>query len=343
MGSPVRPYPAFAWSESRDRRFRECRRKHFLAVYLSHNGWLPDAPAARRLAWALSRAVPSWHVALGTAIHRQVLVCARTCAATGALPPQAVIRNAVRDELNQLHQRTQHGVSAFWRAPRRSPVLADALYGVAPSSEIMDAVRARLEDAVAALVASKDLWDVVRRAGVNGVIGPDPWTSFILGPDNLTVFAAPDLVLRLSEEPAQVWEFKTGRVGDVVDTVLLYALSARECLGIPWFPHAASRYAGRVIRLATSAPAEERAPFAISDHDFEITTARIRESVSAMQALLRDVGQNIPQGIHAFPRTERRWRCGTCVYRGLCEPTTYPLRGVPPVASLAGDTECLAT
>lgn len=96
MGVQYRPYPIFSWSESRDRRFRECRRKHFFAVYLSHNGWLPDAPAARRLAWTLGKAVPSWYVALGSALHRQMLACARQCADTGVLPLKPTVRDSVR-------------------------------------------------------------------------------------------------------------------------------------------------------------------------------------------------------------------------------------------------------
>lgn len=126
MGFVQRPYPEFSWSESRARRFRECKRKHFLAVYQSHNGWEKGASYESRLAWTLGKLIPGWRAALGTAVHTQAVHCVLSCATTGRLPEFATLRQAAAQELNHIYRCSERHLRDFWNHPNRWPVVAGA-------------------------------------------------------------------------------------------------------------------------------------------------------------------------------------------------------------------------
>lgn len=88
------PGPAFSWSESKHRRFTECRRKHYWAVYAQYNGWRAPTDSFSRLAWALGKLVPSWGAALGTSLHARAAECVAACRSRAAMPTFADLRRA---------------------------------------------------------------------------------------------------------------------------------------------------------------------------------------------------------------------------------------------------------
>ena len=51
----IRPYPEFSWSISRQRLLENCPRAYCYRYYLSHNGWLREAPERAQIAYRLSK------------------------------------------------------------------------------------------------------------------------------------------------------------------------------------------------------------------------------------------------------------------------------------------------
>ena len=324
MGHSVRPYPTFAWSESRARRYQECRRKHYHAVYTAHNGWLPDASPDRRLAWLMGKLVVGWPAALGTTVHRRAEECVRAGMQGRPMPTFAELRAAAARDLNTIYRNSRGRTADFWSDPQRWPVHEGSFYGEASWADDVARVATALDAALDALLSAVELWSIVAVAGPAGVWLPGRWPSFRLEPGGLTVYAAADVIVRPHPgAPAEVWDFKTGGGDGAVDQILTYALGAREGLGAPPGPAPHARYLGRLVHLGAASTPDAYAPFAISDADLAGAATRVQASAAAMRSHLADASANRPSAIDAFPRTTQLWRCTHCPYRGLCEPDDH--------------------
>jgi PD-(D/E)XK nuclease superfamily len=326
MPYTVTPYPAFSWSESKARRWAECRRAHYWAVYHQHNGWLDDAEASRREAWRLGKLIRGWPAALGISLHARAAECIAACRSHVSMPPAQELRRRSARELNAVYTASRRRLVEFTRAPKRWPVLDAAYYGEAFDGDDLESAVARLDSALDRL-SDCALWPAIRSADPSDVIVVDPFHSFVLPGSNsggappTTVYAAPDLVLRrTATAPAELWDFKSGASGGgAVDQLLVYALAARLSLRLPPVD---GGYVGGVIHLGAPSGAPDDA-FAISLDDLEAATQRVAKSVETMRTPLIDATANVPGPIEAFPRTDRRFRCPRCPYRGLCEPEEY--------------------
>lgn len=330
------PQPAFAWSETRHRRFSTCQRKHFLAVYQAHGGWLPNADPERRLAWMMGKLIPNWSAALGSAVHRCATRCIVRCATGRPLPSYASLHRRVVGELNALYCASRDHLRDFWHAPAQWPMLASHFYGDAGRPTEIEQTRHRLDAAVQALLGAEELWALVSAAGPHNIWIPPRFFSFSHSSLGLQIFAAPDVVVRPTRaEPTEIWDFKVGSADGVIDQVLVYALALREATPFSPFTDAATRYRGRVVHLHPAATSDSRVPFTISDADLASAEDRIRVSAAAMQSGLRDVAQNIPGDVTTFLETPHCLRCTTCQFRGLCKPEQFTVARPPQAGSLA--------
>lgn len=327
MGTSGPRTPGFAWSHSRARRFRECRRRHFWAVYGGQGGWHHHAAPGVRLAWLMGRLLPSWAVAVGQAVHRRALACARAAAFGELMPSFVTMRRTAARELNGLFQQIYSPQNAFESHPERWPMLEAHFYGEPGRPEELERAVTALDDAIRVLAGADDLWARVRASGPASLWVPEPFFSFEFGVERIRVYAAPDLVVgpRPGSDPtnsaAEIWDFKLRGDGGAVDQLLVYGLALAHGEAFPPGPTADRRYLGRIVRLGAAAESvEERATFAITAGDLHAAAARIHEDTVAMRALLRDPARNIPRDVEAFPRTEQAWRCARCAFRGLCDP-----------------------
>jgi hypothetical protein len=289
------------------------------------------APPETRLAWMLSKLVPNWSVALGTTVHMRAMECVTACLAGRALPSFRTLRRASASDLNRLFAVSWRHLERFRESPDRSPALADAYYGAPADPEAVARTSARLDAMLDRLLGQQWLWDAIRAAAPGDTVLVDRFYSFVLPSSHLTVFAAPDLVLRRRHgAPMEIWDFKTGHPDGAVDQLLTYALAARDGLGVG--PVDGGYLAGIVALAAPDVavagscetPVEEGVPFLVIEQDVDAAAGRVRESAAEMRAVLRDPERNAPMEIGAFPRTKHRWRCPHCQFRGLCEPDVYP-------------------
>jgi|GEM_PF-4581937 hypothetical protein len=213
----------------------------------------------------------------------------------------------------------------------------------------MAGVRRALDEALSALLAAQDLWVLVRSAGSKGIVIPDRWSSFTLAPDGLLVFATPDVMLQFGAlSLPEIWDFKVGLTDGAIDQIFLYALACSHGFGSDPKPGLANnllggslasptcelvdsasaldvRYQGRVIALGSSASPDQREAFPVCGAELDVAENRVRASVREMKSFLADPEANIPLELKQFPRTERRWKCAECQFRGICEPEHFPL------------------
>jgi len=330
-GTPT-AFPEFAWSESRDRRLRQCRRLYYLSVYAAHGGWARAAPAERRTAWTLGRLIPSWRVALGSAVHEAAERCVRASATGKRLPSFSQLRRAAGETLNHIFVSSER-IADFLREPNAHPMLASRFYGEPWNRDEIAKVREDLDRLLRSLLARNDLWARVATAGLAGVWMPDRWLAFTLDlrvpEDRVRVFGAPDLVLRVGpDEPVEVWDWKTGMDDGAIDAILTYGLAVRHASTAPPFVHGTNRWMqGRVIRLGLDDPMTDTATFRIDEQDLAAARERIAGSVDRMRTGLRNVVQNEPAA-DAYPPTSNSGRCQHCSYRGMCHPGRYVIASV---------------
>ena len=309
MPFEIRPNPTFSWSHSRDRTLTACARRYYMNYYASHNGWLRDAPDEVRLAYVLKH-LTTLHLILGGAIHE---VARRMAIAIRGRQPRIAHEQSlqhVRDELNR-SALSSHYIDAFASAPKSHMMLRDVwYYGVRDSSQD-ERIKAKMHACVSGLIGH-EIWGELEACAPDDIILVDQMSSFQF--DDLTVFAAPDLVYRPTPRRLIIGDFKTGDDKDAVLQLSLYALYLVRGLGLEFVPGA---WMGRVINVQTG----EDTWVDISAEMLDAAENRIRQSVAAMRSYLADPVLNAPLPKDAFPLAApgKRGQCRTCVFHGACE------------------------
>ena len=217
------------------------------------------------------------------------------------------------------------------RDPAAVAMLDEFAYGSGPDASAVDGARALLEGALRALLDCDDVWDTVTSAAPQDVVIAEPFASFTLQPERLTIYAAPDLLVRPAADAMwQLTDFKTGRADGVIDQLLTYGVAARDGMGLA----VAGGVVGRVVALG-GGPADRSLVTVMGPDDLADAAARIRASVAEMQSLLRDTRRNLPLAPEAFAPAGDHGVCRRCQFRGICHPADYPTRLVPRVPSSA--------
>lgn len=311
MAIRARPFPEFSWSYSRHRTLCECPRRYYYAYYASHNGWSVDAQPLAKRSYALKR-LTTVEMALGAALHRRAAEIAAALRARRRPPSRPQLVQATRAELNTLWCASQHR-DGFLSHPSRSPMLFEVYYGDTggrlPTRQVQF-VAERLERCCYQL-EHLTLWNELRALTPEDVVLVDTPAAFQL--EGLTLYAAPDLVVRMAGE-WHVVDWKTGRPVDAASQLAVYALYVEHGLGVP---DAADRVTGRQVSLLDGR--DVRYPFA--REDLEATVAGLWASVRSMRSYLASVERNEPLPMEAFPETSSDARCRRCSFMELCKPS----------------------
>lgn len=327
--------PPLAWSESRARHYRECKRRYYLRVYAQREGWRPSAAPVARLTWALGH-LTTLPLELGSAAHDAASACVRACSAGRPLPDAAQIRRYCGSRLNAAVRRSRQGVRAFLEAPTgRPPMLEEVFYGTPIlDADLIQRHRDRLDRVAANLVGARGVWDAVRQARQADVIVVEPFYSFRVEGAPAVVYAAPDLVFRAADSTTwTILDWKSGSRDGVIDQLCTYGVALADGLRLE---PTADRYNGRIVALGDGSDET----ILLTPDDLEDARQRIRNDVRRMQddhhravAVRRDP-QSFPE---LFPPAADPRLCRRCCYRGVCFPELLPsaaatllgMRGTP--------------
>ena len=305
----IDPFPEFSWSMSRQRLFDQCPRAYYCRYYLSHNGWLPDAPHVARQAWRLGK-LQSLDTLLGQEVDRRGREL--EAQARAGHPPATV---------GELEERTKASLRAAWRSSRdqaafeaspKSVTMLRTFYvdGRPPSTAEVERVMTKLAAALARLVDTAH-WERLASCGPGGCVAIPDFACFRLG--ELKVFAAADLAY-VHDDTLHVVDWKTGRPGDDEDLQVLLSVHALtqadwllEGLAVEAVLEYLTAGATRPVEVPASPPEREA-----------VVREVVAAGVAAMRAYLRDPGQNAPLEAEAFERRESGL-CPGCNFRPLCE------------------------
>jgi len=318
MSTSHRPFPPFSWSHSRDRTLLDCTRAYFWRYYGSHGGWLSGADTETRLAYVLKN-LTALPLVLGSAIHD----CARNSVLAvqrgDPRPSVDVMLAHVTTALNAAVLGSHHR-GRFEADPKRVTMLRDAWYAGRIDPHALPAAVARARTCLRHLEGAS-IWDDLQACSKDRIAIVDSPETFVH--TDIPVYAGPDLVYRPRGRVVVV-DWKTGDETDAEMQLALYALYVRKALGLR---HREGQWFGRVINLFTGADTLHE----LSRLDLLRAAERIRDSASAMYALLRDRERNEPLDRAAFALAPdaQRSLCSRCSFFELCQGELERMASAP--------------
>jgi hypothetical protein len=310
MTFEIKPYPEFAWSISRQRKFDQCPRAYFYTYYLGWNGWLDGAPTETRVAYRLGKLT-----SLDALLGQQIDVRAReleAAARTGAVLPEAgELESRTREALRQLWTRSRTGRAAFEARPNKVTMLR-SLYMDQDTQPETDRLNQKAGPSIQGLLTTSH-WERLRACGDSGRVEVPDFASF--QHDGIKVFAAPDLAY-VHEGVLHVIDWKTGREDDTQPVqVLLQMWWALETY--PELAQAAADGSLEVRGYLEYVTAGQTQPVEAVPGFRENAAETVRAGVGQMRALLADPEQNIPLEMAAFERRESGL-CRNCNFAPVC-------------------------
>lgn len=310
-------YPAVSYSESQERRRRQCARAHYHSVFTAHQGWDARPQSDSWRAYRAKKAVPL-SAAVGTAVHEAANQCVEAIRSGNGVPTFDALRASAAASLNARWLNSRRNLDAFMRKPTRVPVFLESLYSDAPTRSDLFRATQSLDRALWGLVRCDTVWNWVRTAAAADVILMDPFTSieFATPQGSTKCYGAADLIVR--PDPSGPWhiiDFKTGSSDGVVDQILTYTVVIRDSLHLS----VANGCIGVVVALGEH-PDDAVSIFSVSEQDIEDATQRLRRNIDQVRSQLADQSSGAPLPMEAFPKTTNARSCSWCAFRVFCHP-----------------------
>lgn len=290
----------FSWSPSRHRMFGSCQRQYFFNYYGSWGGWYDTADEQTRLLYRLKK-MSTMPQLVGTVVH-DVISRVLKAVQSGREVPQKTAETYA----TQLFDRhIDDSLEKRWmRSPSRHAHLFEHYYG---QDVDVDAARSRVIENIHAFFDS-EAFQILQDVPPKNWLSVEELTSFVFNATKLWVTL--DVAVRLNDG-VSVFDWKTGREREADRLQLaVYALFASTVWGVS-VPHLTLQdvylQAG-VIR-----------PVSVDTQVLDETRQVICESIAHMRDLLDDPQANVAS-IEAFPMTENRSTCETCVFKAVCFP-----------------------
>ncbi len=314
----------FSWSRSRGVMFEECRRRYFYHYYGAWGGWDAAASEEVRRLYVLKQLTgrQGW---AGRVVHEAVEMALRVLHAGRDLPEAWLLDETLR-RMRQEWRASKRGT--YRTSPKGGVALFEHEYGIEVSAQTWQVLR----DHVLRCLRN------FQRLPLLAEIRETPRERWILIEDvrafefeGTPVYAAPDFGYWTTGDRLALVDWKTGRPDPEETAVQLggYALYARDILDA----------APEVVDLLEVNLREASVTVHPWDHArVEATRERLRLSIRAMKAWLRDPEANVA-AIEDFERTEDLRICRWCNFRAVCRPELASSAAGPLVDSSATGKE----
>jgi hypothetical protein len=303
----IRAYPEFSWSISRQRQLDSCPRAYYYRYYLTHNGWLSDAPERARLAYRLSK-LTTLDALFGQQMDERAREVEASVRSGGPVPEASELEERTRQVLRLAWRSSRDGRAAFEARPKDNLMLTSFyLKGCPPEDGDVGRLNEKLGTCHRHLAGTSH-WQRLRECGDEGcVLIPAFAHCFV---DGIKVFGAGDLAY-VHNSTLFLIDWKSGRPGpdDHFQVMLAtYCLKAGDASLAELPVRATLEY------LQTG----EQQPVSLPDDDHAEMIARLRTWFRGMRSYLRDVDANAPVDESEFPRKESGL-CRSCNFRPFCE------------------------
>jgi hypothetical protein len=302
----IRPFPEFSWSITRQRLLDNCPRAYYYRYYLSHNGWLPEAPQLAKRAYRYSK-LTNLDALLGQQIDQRARELETAARAGDPLPSADELETRTRVALREAW-RSSEDLRAVFEAKPNAVTMLRSFYieGSPPATVETVRMNEKLAISHANLVAAPH-WARLRECATTGCVSIDAFAHFELG--DIKVYAAGDLAY-VHDDTVYLIDWKSGRPSydDPVQVTLATHALLQTNSHLSGLPVQASLY-----YLLTG---QERVVELPADLE-KFAAETVHAGVQTMRSYLRDVESNAPLDMREFPRRESAL-CSTCNFAELC-------------------------
>ncbi|MBI2058816.1 MAG: PD-(D/E)XK nuclease family protein [Nitrospirae bacterium] len=294
----------FAWSVSRARTFRDCRRQYYYDVHGMWNGWKEDAPERTRQIYVLSKLMTRamW---MGDLVHEAIKRFLLAMRRKEPMDPAAWRKSTM--ELMRRDFASSRSKTYWQPGKAKTCALFEHEFGIELSDEKWKETAGMVQDCLVAFEESQAFKSIQK-------VDPKDWVSleelikFQL--EGTLILGKMDLAYRTRERRIRILDWKTGKddVAEIGFQMGAYALAASHL----WHatPDGIETFA---INLRT----RNEEAFPVSAELIANVKGKILASAGEMRALLRDPTKNVAVE-DDFPGTTDPSTCRWCPYQRLC-------------------------
>jgi len=303
----------FAWSWSRHQVFYDCPRRLYWQYYGSWGGWDHSAPPTAALAYRLKK-ILSIPMLVGKIFHQVLADLLRRRPDRPQPVPAAQLR---ADMERRLLKRLAESKSRDWEkrgSPARYTNLFEDYYGPGVDDAMRDKALADVRACVAGFAGSvygRRAFSVPRERLVH--VESSDFDKMRLVVDGVSVFAAPDFIVKDGRDRFHVVEWKTGRSEKAEPAQLgVYGLFAADKFGVSLEELTAHLV---YVKTGASEAHPDLRQGAANAH------AMLETYVQDVRGRLTDVPGNVAADLERFPMTTDLRKCRRCNFRELCGRT----------------------
>ena len=302
MAIPPNP---FEWSVPRHEIFQLCLRRYWFSYYSAWGGWLPEAPAASRRAYACKRLSTGvqW-----TGHHLHALV-SRILRDRARITPADVDALCTRALETMRAEFRDSRVGAYRQNPARIVGLFEHEYNLDVSPADWKALVDRVPASIHSFCTSS-VFASLRTVPDSALIDIPRRSGFTLS--GLRVSAAPDFALRRPDGTVLLCDWKTG-ITPLADSRLQQAVCVLLALDLGWAADPSA-----VTALACHLVTGETIPFTFTAAELDDIRDFIRDSADEMLFPLEDPSVNAAPDPTPFDPAESPAPCPTCPFLSLC-------------------------
>ncbi|TAM88716.1 hypothetical protein EPN42_08775 [bacterium] len=326
-----------AWSWSRDKIYRRCKREYYWTYYGSWGGWEDDATSTQRKARFLKK-LSDVNRLVGDAIHTPIAKALHLRRPAERTPPFEQIAGEAHEAFEHTARLNGWQIGDDIADPKRGMgQLAERYYRLPDLDERISLARVKLEANLDGLRQSlyakipfrhdaRDLlWvDPVEHPAIMSRNEAMEAKRLTLD-DGTVLYGSPDVVVRGTDGLVHIIDWKTGRLSSPDDLQIgAYALFVQRKLDVP--PDAMR---GHLVHFL--APSEHQVvPIDGLAEKVTLVRSMIDEFLAGLRARLTVPQLNRADDIERFPMIDPGPTCMRCAYRELCGRATL---GQPPADS----------
>lgn len=303
----IRDFPEFSWSHSRHRTWMECPRKYAYMYYVSHNGWLHNAPDSSKYAYRLKKLV-TLPILFGQVVHDVIDQTIDQYRKSGRIPDEKELEHRVRARLRTAFLDSRDRGEQWFRNPNRYTMLFDMYYEGQLSEQDIQDTHNRLNTCLQNFLHSKSFRDMTSSSKIS-IAASEAFRSIEM--NGIKVYAAIDTIYQhLQDGRWVIVDWKTGKhTADDISQLAVYALYAMKKWGVPL-----AKITVRNEYLQTGSSHT----YALTANDIAAMTEQMNESVQAMKQYQQHETLNKPVPLEQFEPTTQTFRCQRCNFKEIC-------------------------